>query len=159
MKKKILNLTVFLKEKKNHLYYIDDTPDKFFVLSNRKSKENFALYMTNFTKTAESKWKLFVAHKKNELIEDFLCFKDFIILGTRRQGLPFLVQVDMKCKKEYIEFKDKAYAVNLSGNNNYNARSFSFIYSSLKSPPVIYSQNLYTKKRKKNLETKCYRSQ
>ena len=149
LEKEDLELNCFLKRKKNHLYYIDDTPDKFFVLSNRKSKENFALYMTNFSKTAESKWKLFVAHKKNELIEDFLCFKDFIILGTRRQGLPFLVQVDMKSKKEYIEFKDKAYAVNLSGNNNYNARSFTFIYSSLKSPPVIYSQNLYTKKRKK----------
>ena len=105
--------------------------------------------MTNFTKTAESKWKLFVAHKKNELIEDFLCFKDFIFLN-KKAGLPFLVQVDMKCKKEYIEFKDNAYAVNLSGNNNYNARSFSFIYSSLKSPPVIYSQNLYTKKGEKS---------
>lgn len=149
LEKEDFNLICFLKRKKNHLYYIDDTPSKFFVLSNKKSKENFALYETIFTKTAESHWKLFVAHKKNELIEDFLCFKDFVILEIRRQGLPYLVQVDMNNKKEYIEFKDKAYTVNLSGNNNYDARSFSFIYSSLKSPPVIYSQNLYTKKRKR----------
>ena len=27
-------------------------------------------------------------HKKDELIEDFLCFKDFIILETRKEGLP-----------------------------------------------------------------------
>ena len=149
LEKDDFKLICFLKRKKSHLYYIDDTPDKFFVLSNIKNKENFALYETNSTKTAESHWKLFVAHKKNELIEDFLCFKDFIILEIRKQGLPYLVQVDMNNKKEYIKFKDEAYTVNLTGNNNYDARSFSFVYSSLKSPPVIYSQNLYTKKRKR----------
>tara|TARA_Y200000002_G_scaffold378906_1_gene387170 strand:- start:1358 stop:3394 length:2037 start_codon:yes stop_codon:yes gene_type:complete len=149
LEKDDFNLKCFLKRKKNHLYYINDTLGKFFVLSNKKGKENFALYETDYTKTATSHWKLFVAHKKNELIEDFLCFKDFIILEIRRQGLPYLVQVDMYKKKEYIKFKDKSYTVNLSGNNNYDARSFSFLYSSLKSPPVIYSQNLYTKKRKR----------
>jgi len=142
-------LTCFLKRKKKHLYYIDDSPKKFYVMSNRKKQKNFALYETNFTDTTESNWKLIVAHKKNELIEDFLCFKDFIILEIRKQGLPVLVQIDMFNKREYIEFKDEAYTVNLSGNNNYDARSFSFIYSSLKSPPIICSQNLYTKKRKR----------
>ena len=87
---------MFLKRKNKHLYYIDDTPDKFFILSNKKNKENFALYKTNFTKTAEINWKLFVAHKKNELIEDFLCFKDFIILETRKNGLPLISSIDMK---------------------------------------------------------------
>ena len=149
LEKKDFNLKCFLKRKNKHLYYIDDTPQKFFVLSNRKNQKNFALYETNFTKTTESNWKLLVAHKKNELIEDFLCFKDFIILETRKKGLPYLLQIDKKNKKEYIEFKDKAYTVNLSNNNDFNARSFSFIFSSLKSPPVIFSQDLYTKKRKK----------
>ena len=149
LEKKDFNLKCFLKRKNKHLYYIDDTPQKFFVLSNRKNQKNFALYETNFTKTKESNWKLLVAHKKNELIEDFLCFKDFIILETRKKGLPYLLQIDKKNKKEYIEFKDKAYTVNLSNNNDFNARSFSFIFSSLKSPPVIFSQDLYTKKRKK----------
>ena len=44
--------------------------------------------------------KLFVAHKKNELIEDFLCFKNYIILEIRKKGLPHLVQVDMNNKKK-----------------------------------------------------------
>ncbi len=149
LEKESLSLSCFLKRKNKHLYYIDDTPEKFFVLSNRDNQKNFALYQTNFTKTAESYWKLLIAHKKNELIENFLCFKDFIILETRKQGLSCLVQVDKKNKKEYVEFNDKAYTVNLSNNDDYCARSFSYIFSSLKSPPVIYSQDLYTKKRKR----------
>lgn len=149
LEKEDFNLSCFLKRKNKHLYYIDDTPEKFFILSNRDNQKNFALYATSFNKTAEVCWKLLVAHKRNELIEDFLCFKDFIILEIRKNGLPHLVQVNKKNKKEYIKFKDEAYTVNLSNNNDYKARSFSFVFSSLRSPSVIYSQDLYTKKRKR----------
>ena len=60
------------------------------------------------------------------------------------------MQINRKNKKiSYIDFEDEAYSVGLSFNNNYNSRNFSYIFSSLKSPPAIYSQNLYTGKRKK----------
>ncbi len=140
----------FLKRKNKHLYYIDDTPDKFFILSNRKNQKNFALYETSIKKIKEVSWKLLVAHKNKELIEDFLCFKDFIIMQTRKMGLPCLIQIDRKnFKKIYIEFKDEAYTVNLTNNNDYKASHFSFAFSSLKTPSTIFRQNLYTKKRKK----------
>ncbi len=142
-------LKCFLKRKKKHLYYVDDTPDNFYILSNRKNKKNFALYKTNFNFTSEKYWKILISHKKNELIEDFLCFKDFIMLETRKNGLTQLIQFNKKNKKKtYIEFKDTAYTVNLSSNNRYEANYFSFIFSSLKTPSSIFSQNLYTKKRR-----------
>ena len=145
-----LNLICFLKRKRKHLYYVDDTPDDFFILSNRKNNKNFALYKTNFSKTSENYWKLLVSHKKNELIEDFLCFKDFIILETRKNGLSQIIQINKKNKKKaYIEFKEEAYSVSLSNNNDYEANYFYFSFSSLNTPPSIFSQNLYTKKRKK----------
>ena len=144
------NINCFLKRKKKHLYYIDDTPDGIFILSNRKNNKNFALYQTSIFNTSESHWKILISHRKNELIENFLCFKDFIILETRKNGLSQLVQFDRKNKKKtYIEFKDESYTVNLSNNINYEANYFSFNFSSLNTPPCIFSQNLYTKKRKK----------
>ncbi len=144
------NIRCFLKRKNKHLYYVDDSPEKFFILSNKLNQKNFALYETNLCKTSEKYWDLVVAHKKNELIEDFLCFKDFIILETRKNGLPYLVQIDRKNnKKTYIDFKDEAYTVNLTNNTDYNALHFSFIFSSLKLPSTVFSQNLYTKKRVK----------
>ena len=33
------NIKCFLKRKNKHLYYLDDTPDNFFILSNRKNKK------------------------------------------------------------------------------------------------------------------------
>jgi len=150
LEEKNSNFVCFLKRKNKHLYYIDDTPNKFFILSNKKNQKNFALYESDLTKVSELDWKLIVAHKNSELIEDFLCFENFIILEIRKKGLPCLVQIDKRNnKRKLIEFDDETYSVNLSNNNNYKARSFSFVYSSLKSPSTIYSQDLYTKKRKR----------
>ncbi len=140
----------FLKRKNNHLYYVDDSPEDFFILSNREAQKNFALYKTDLNKTSLRHWKLIVAHKKNELIEDFLCFEDFIILEARKNGLSQLIQVDKKnMKKNYIRFEDETFSVGLTHNSDYKSKFFSFIFSSLTTPPVIYSQNLYTNKRKK----------
>ena len=145
-----IHMRCFLKRKNNHLYYIDDTPENFFILSNRDSKKNFALYKTSFNKLTLRNWIEVIPHNKNELIEDFLCFKDFIILGIRKNGLSQLVQVSKKSKKKiYINFKDEAHTVKLSHNNSYDSKNLSFVYSSLKTPSSIFSQNLYSNKRKK----------
>ena len=139
----------FLKRKNGHLYYIDDTPEDFFILSNRNNNKNFALYRTSLNKFTEKNWKQVVSHKKNELIENFLCFEDFIILEIRKNGLSRLVQISRKNKNRvYVEFEEEAHTVNLSNNINYESKVFSFVYSSLKTPPSIFSQNLYSKKRK-----------
>ncbi len=143
-------LKCFLKRKNRHLYYIDDAPNDFYILSNRKNNKNFALYKTNFDELAERNWKIIVHHKDNELIENFLCFKDFIILEIRKNGLTQLLQINLKNKeKTFIEFEEEVFTVSLVNNNNYNARNFSFVFSSLKTPACIFSQDLYSKKRRK----------
>ncbi len=150
LNEEIFNLKRFLKRKNKHLYYIDDTSEDFFILSNRKDKKNFSLYKTNIKETSEKNWKIFLAHKKNQFIEDFLCFKDFIILEIRKNGLSQLVQVNRKNKrKTFIKFNDETFTVSLTNNNDYEARFFSFVYSSLKTPSSIYSQDLYSERRKK----------
>ena len=81
--------------------------------------------------------------------------KDFIVLEIRKNGLSKILKINKKNKKkDFIEFKDEACTVNLTNNNNYNARYFSFNYSSLKTPPSIFSQDLYSNKRKKLWEQK-----
>ncbi len=143
-------LKLFYKRKNNHLYYVDDTPENFFILSNRKNKKNFALYKTDLNTTNENNWKTYIAHRKDELIEDFLCFKDFIILETRKNGCSNLIQFNRKNKrKKYIDFKDEAFTVSLTNNNDYKRKEFSFAFSSLKTPPSIFAQDLYSGKRKK----------
>ena len=144
-----INLECFLKRRNKHLYIVDDTPEKFFILSNCKNQKNFALYETDILKKSEKYWRKIVSHKNTELIENFLCFKDFIVLEIRKNGLSQLVQIDRRSnKKQYIEFEDEAYSIGLSNNNDYKNKFFYFNFSSLKTPSRVFSQDLYTKKRK-----------
>ena len=145
-----LNLILFKKRENNHLYYIDDSPEKFFILSNKDNQKNFALYVTNQRNMGEKEWKIFVAHRKDELLENFQIFKNFVVLETRKKGLPQILLVTKKNrKKTYITFKDSSYAVYLSSNTQYKSNSLKFIYSSLKTPSTIYSFNFLSGKRKK----------
>ena len=144
------DLQCFHKRSKGHRYYIDDTPEEFFILSNRKNQKNFALYRTNKKNTQENNWKIFIRHNKKELIENFICFEDYVILETRKNGLPFLTQVNKNTKnKSIIKFDDPAYSVELVNNIDYKSKTFTFAYSSLRTPTTIFSQNLYSQKRKK----------
>lgn len=150
LEKDDFKLNLFKKRRNNHLYYIDDSPEEFFILSNRKNQKNFALYKTNLEDFDEKKWKVFLKHNKNELLEDFQIFNSYVVLETRKNGLPQLLQIDKKNKrKTYTKFKDSAYDAYLSNNQDYKSNSFKFAYSSLKVPSSIYSQKFFSKKREK----------
>ena len=144
------NLKIFSKRKKNHLYYIDDSSNNFFVLSNKNYKKNFALYVTNQESKDEKKWKIFVEHKRDELLENFQIFKNHIVLETRKNGLPQIVYVDKKNKKKtYVKFKDSTYAAYLASSSEYDSTSFKYVYSSLNTPSTIYSYNCLSGKKRK----------
>ncbi len=148
-------LKVFLKRRNNHLYYLDDSPNEYFILSNRNKKINFALYKTEIENTKENNWKVFIRHNKKELLENFQIYENFLVLETRKNGLPQLLLIDKKNrKKSYICFKNSSYSAYLSSCLEYKSNKFNFVYSSLDTPSSIYSLNFITRKRKKLWEEK-----
>ncbi len=143
-------LTIFCKRKNKHLYYVDDSPEEFFVLSNKDNQKNFALYKAPLSNKDEKKWKCLVRHNENELLEDFQIFKNKIVLETRKNGLPQLAIINRNNnRKNYIKFQDSSYAASLTSNPNYNSNSFKYLYSSLTTPSTIYSQSFITKNKRK----------
>ena len=145
-----LKIKCFQKRRKNHLYYMDDSETDFFVMSNFGNKINFAIYKCSKTFTALKNWKLFLPYEADELILDFLNFKNHLVLETRKKGLSHIAIIDLKTmKKRYLAFKDKSYAVSLSQNSNYNEKKLFFTYTSLRVPPAIFSQSLSSNTRKK----------
>ena len=143
-------LTVFHKRKNKHLYYIDDSPENFFILSNKNGQKNFALYTSPLAYIDEKQWKLFVKHSENELLEDFLIFKNYVVLETRKNGLPQIALINRNDKrKAYVEFQDSSYTASLASNPNYFSNSFKYVYSSLTTPSKIFSQSFLTMNKRK----------
>ncbi len=144
------SLTIFYKRKNKHLYYIDDSPEEFFILSNKNNQKNFVLYKAPLSNNDEKNWKCIVRHNENELLEDFQIFKNKVVLETRKNGLPQLAIIDRNNNlKTYIKFQDSSYAANLASNPNYNSNAFRYVYSSLTTPSTIYSQSFLSNSKRK----------
>ena len=144
------SLTIFHKRKNKHLYYVDDSPEEFFILSNKNNQKNFALYKAPLSTKDEKNWKCIVRHNENELLEDFQIFKNKIVLESRKNGLPQLAIINRNNnRKTYIKFQDSSYAAYLASNPNYSSNSFKYVYSSLTTPSTIYSQSFLSDYKRK----------
>ena len=139
-----------LRRSDKHLYYVEDTPEGFFALSNKDERINFCLLkfkksdFENF-----SNWEVLIEHDEKRLLEDFICFQDFLFLDIREDGLPKILKLNREnLSKDYIDFPDPSYSCYISSNPEYESNEFLFGYTSLRKPSSVYSLNFKTNKRK-----------
>ena len=139
-----------LRRSDKHLYYVEDTPEGFFALSNKDERINFCLLkfkksdFENF-----SNWEVLIEHDEKRLLEDFICFQDFLFLDIREDGLPKILKLNREnLSKDYIDFPDPSYSCYISSNPEYESNEFLFGYTSLRKPSSVYSLNFKTNERK-----------
>ena len=139
-----------LRRSDKHLYYVEDTPEGFFALSNKDERINFCLLkfkksdFENF-----SNWEVLLEHDEKRLLEDFICFQDFLFLDIREDGLPKILKLNREnLSKDYIDFPDPSYSCYISSNLEYESNEFLFGYTSLRKPSSVYSLNFKTNERK-----------
>ena len=139
-----------LRRSDKHLYYVEDTPEGFFALSNKDERINFCLLkfkksdFENF-----SNWEVLIEHNEKRLLEDFICFQDFLFLDIREDGLPKILKLNREnLSKDYIDFPDPSYSCYISSNPEYESNEFLFGYTSLRKPSSVYSLNFKTNERK-----------
>ena len=139
-----------LRRSDKHLYYVEDTPEGFFALSNKDERINFCLLkfkesdFENF-----SNWEVLIEHNEKLLLEDFICFQDFLFLEIREDGLPKILKLNREnLSKDYIDFPDPSYSCYISSNPEYESNEFLFGYTSLRKPSSVYSLNFKTNEQK-----------
>ena len=139
-----------LRRSKKHLYYVEDTPEGFFALSNKDDRINFCLLKFNKVDFENfSNWEVLIEHNEKRLLEDFICFQDFLFLDIREDGLPKILKLNREnLSKDYIDFPDPSYSCYISSNPEYESNEFLFGYTSLRKPSSVYSLNFKTNERK-----------
>ena len=139
-----------LERSDKHLYYVEDTPESFYALSNKNDRINFCLL--NFKKENfgnYSDWKIVLEHNDQILLEDFVCFPGLIFLDIREDGLPKILKLNIEdLSQDLIDFPDEAYSCYISANPKYDSDEFLFGYSSLRKPSSVFSLNLKTFEKK-----------
>ena len=139
-----------LERSDKHLYYVEDTPESFYALSNKNDRINFCLL--NFKKEDfgnYSDWKEVLEHNDEILLEDFVCFPGLIFLDIREDGLPKILKLNVEnLSQDLIDFPDEAYSCYISANPKYYSDEFLYGYTSLRKPSSVFSLDLNTFEKK-----------
>ncbi len=133
---------VFQPRMKDVLYSVDHQGSRFLVTTN-KDAQNFRLMEAPLDRTGMDSWKELVPNRADVLLEDVECFKDFLVLTERKNGLNQLRIMDLAHNKEhYLDFGEPAYAAHASANPDYNSRKLRYGYTSLTTPSSVFDYDM-----------------
>lgn len=137
-------LKVFWPREKDHLYEVEHMGDKFYVRTNWQSP-NYRLVETPITNTTKSTWKELVPHRKDVFLENMELFRNYLVLGERKEGLLQLSVRDWKSgKQHYLNFGEPAYTAAISVNREFDTPVLRYTYTSLTTPASTYDYDMVT---------------
>jgi oligopeptidase B len=124
--------------------------NQFHILTNHHAT-NFKIVTTPLSNPKLQSWKDEIKHKENVLIEDFVVFKRFIIKQEKVNGLSNISVLSRSNNTSYnIDFGEEAYVATmfLGDEDNADADSIRYNYTSLTTPNSIISYHLTTRGKK-----------
>ena len=77
---------VVLPREKGHKYDVEHRDGTLFIRTNKDAK-NFRLVTAPLADPSPARWKPFVEHRADVLLEDFEVFKDFVVVQEKQAGL------------------------------------------------------------------------
>lgn len=131
---------VFYPRERGHLYSVTDNGESFFIRTNKEAL-NFRLMKTNFTDTHYSSWIEMIPHRRDVMIEDFICFKNFFAIEERSGGLISL-KIIQGSEEITIPMDEETYVAYFGNNAMFDTKSVRFNYNSLTTPASVYDYYL-----------------
>jgi oligopeptidase B len=82
------------------------------------------------------------------MLEDVECFRDYIVLGEREDGLPHFTIMDLSNGARHrVAFPEPVYDAHSEINAEFDSRLFRFAYESLITPRSVYDYDMQTHER------------
>jgi len=129
-------------------YNVDHYKDKFYIRTNLDAK-NFRLVETPVNKTSKENWTEVIPHREDVLLEGFEIFKNFLVVGERKDGLIQLRVIKWDGREDhYIDFGEETYMAYISNNPEFDIDLLRFGYTSLTTPRSTFDYDMNTKEKK-----------
>ena len=146
-------LQIFSQRKRGVEYEIEDGGDRFYILTNLRSK-NFSLMETTLEKTSLENWKETLPVESEVFLKDLEVFESFVALRESHEGLLKIKLLDRKTNTiSYLPTKEEPYKISFSVNPSYSGKTLRYSYESMTTPYSILEYDL-TSKKTKVLKTK-----
>ncbi len=137
---------IFQSRIKNTIYDVFTLADKFIIKTNIDGALNFKLMECPLDKTDSKNWKDYIPHNKEVLIEGISEFKDFLVVGERKNGLINVRIKNLVTNTEhYINFNEPTYDAFMVSNPEYVTSVFRYGYTSLTTPSSTFDYDMNKK--------------
>src|SRR5438876_6469119 len=149
---------IIVAPRKANVEYQLDHIDGAFLLTTNEGAQNFKVRRLREEDLGApgQKWTDFIPGSDSVFIEYLEPFKNNLVVVQRSGGLRRLRVMDLKTRRApfYITFPEPAYAVNPTGNAEFDSDTPRFVYQSLGTQPPTYDYAMTTRQRllKKKLE-------
>ncbi len=138
-----------LPREKDHEYSVDHYGGEFYITTN-KDAENYRVVKAPISDPSEKKWREFIPHSPDVMIEGIDFFKGYAVVSELENGLEYLRVMDLaKGTSKRIETPETVYTMNLSyqGNAEFDTRTIMFNYGSMITPNSTFEYDLSTGER------------
>ncbi|PYP51329.1 MAG: oligopeptidase B [Gemmatimonadetes bacterium] len=148
--------SIIVAPRKANVEYQLDHIDGAFLLTTNEGAQNFKVMRIADDQVGTGQWTEFIPTSDSVFIEYLEPFKNDLVVVQRSGGLRRLRVMDLKTRRApfYITFPEPAYAVNPTGNAEFDSDTLRFVYQSLVTQPTTYDYAMSTRQRviKKKLE-------
>ncbi len=124
-----------------HEYHIDHQGDRF-VLHTNDAHQNFRLATAPEDEVSQTRWQTLVAGEDSTYLRGFQCFKDWIVMEERVEGIDQIRVIDRRGQSWRTAFPEPLYAVGLGANAEYEADTVRLGYASMVTPDTVYDYDI-----------------
>ncbi len=133
-----LRLQLIQERKDQHEYDVTHHGQNFIIISNDQAV-NYRMFTAPIDQPSREHWRELLAHHPDILIEGMIAFETFLVIIERHEAKPRLRILSMPEQESYVlEFEEAAYEINVVGGRDFEAKSFRYWYSSLRTPQILY---------------------
>jgi oligopeptidase B len=147
---------IVVAPRKPNVEYQLDHIDGAFLLTTNEGAQNFKVMRIADDQVGKGQWAEFIPASDSVFIEYLQPFRNNLVVVQRSGGLRRLRVHDLRTRRAdyYITFPEAAYAVNPTGNAEFNSDTLRFAYQSMITPPSTYDYSFSTRQRvlKKKVE-------
>ncbi len=141
--------SVFQKRIKELEYHISHYKNHFYIHTNKDEAKNFKIMKTLENKTNIKNWIDEIPHRKDTLLEDFLIFKDYLVLEERTNGLGKIrIKRWDNTEDYYIPFSEETYSAGVHGNLEFETDILRYGYQSFTTPSSVIDFNMKDKSKR-----------
>jgi oligopeptidase B len=131
-----------LPREKGHKYDVEHRDGTVFIRTNKDAK-NFRIVTAPLDDPQPARWKPFVDHRVDVLLQDLEVFKDFLVVQEKQAGLNHLrVHSFASGAWSEVAFPEPVYAAFATGTPEFESTRFRYDYQSLVTPSSVYDYDM-----------------